>query len=195
MIRSGPMPDPLRHTTILEAHPETPNDAVRSIEVRASRLQSGALTMSYVLNADLDRLRIPRWQLPRIGDRLWRHTCFEFFIRRKHGPGYHEFNFSPSGEWAAYAFERYREAAALGREELKPSIAVRRTATKLELDVSLDVHGLSPEHAVHALTLAVSAVIEARDGSLSYWALKHPPGKPDFHHSDAFVLGLDEIRD
>ncbi|HEY0337828.1 MAG TPA: hypothetical protein VGC70_10865, partial [Burkholderiales bacterium] len=79
--------------------------------------------------------------------------------------------------------------------KLKPSIAVRKTATKLELDVSLDVHDLSPEHAVHALTLAVSAVIEARDGSLSYWALKHPPGKPDFHCSDAFVLGLDEIRD
>jgi hypothetical protein len=33
-------------------------------------------------------------------------------------------------------------------------------------------------------------VIEAADGSLSYWALRHPPGKPDFHHRDAFALEL-----
>jgi hypothetical protein len=195
MIRFGPMSDPLRYTTILEAHPEARNDAVRSIEVRASRSQSGTLEMSYVLDADLDRLRIPQFGLPRIGDRLWQHTCFEFFVRRQDRPGYHEFNFSPSAEWAAYAFERYRKAAALEQQGLKPSIAVIKSATKLELDVSLDLHGLSSQHAVHALTLAISAVVEARDGSLSYWALKHAPGKPDFHHSEAFVLELDEIRD
>ncbi|MEN3354760.1 MAG: hypothetical protein V7640_2918 [Betaproteobacteria bacterium] len=189
------MSDPLLHTTTLEAHSEARNDAVRSIEVRVSRLQSGALMMSYVLDADLDCLRIPRLHLPRIGDRLWQHTCFEFFVKRKDGPAYYEFNFSPSGEWAAYAFERYREAAALGQKALKPSISVRKTATKLELDVALDLHGLSSRHAAQALTLAISAVIEAGDGSLSYWALRHPAGKPDFHHSDAFVLELDEIRD
>jgi len=189
------MSDRLRYTAVLEAHPEARNDAVRSIEVRASRLQSGTLQMSYVLDADLDRVRIPQLGSPRIGDRLWQHTCFEFFIRRKDRTGYQEFNFSPSAEWAAYAFEHYRKAAAPEQKELKPSITVHKSATKLELDVSLDLHALSAQHAVHALTLAISAVVEARDGSLSYWALRHAPGKPDFHHSDAFVLELDEIRD
>jgi hypothetical protein len=33
-------------------------------------------------------------------------------------------------------------------------------------------------------------VVEEKDGLLSYWALNHPPGKPDFHHPDAFVLEL-----
>jgi len=38
--------------------------------------------------------------------------------------------------------------------------------------------------------LALSAVIEEIDGTKSYWALAHPPGKPDFHHPDCFTLTL-----
>jgi hypothetical protein len=34
-------------------------------------------------------------------------------------------------------------------------------------------------------------VIEDADGSLSYWALAHPPGRPDFHHTEAFALDLE----
>ena len=195
MIPSRPMPDPQLHTISLKAHHQAPNDAVRSIGVRVSRLQSGVLTITYALDADVERLCIPQLRLPRIGERLWQHTCFEIFVRRKDLRAYHEFNFSPSGEWAVYAFERYREGAAPGDEELTPRIAVRSTATKLDLDIALDLRRLSSQHTTDALVVAISAVIEARDGSLSYWALEHPPGKPDFHHSDAFVLELDEIRD
>ena len=45
------------------------------------------------------------------------------------------------------------------------------------------------------LALSFTAVIEDTDGRLSYWALAHAPGKPDFHHAHAFALELDEIRD
>jgi hypothetical protein len=38
--------------------------------------------------------------------------------------------------------------------------------------------------------LALAAVIEETNGATSYWALKHPRGKPDFHHADGFVLEL-----
>jgi hypothetical protein len=38
--------------------------------------------------------------------------------------------------------------------------------------------------------LGVSAVIEESDGAKSYWALKHAPGKPDFHHADSFAYEL-----
>ena len=40
------------------------------------------------------------------------------------------------------------------------------------------------------LSVGLSAVIEDLDGSLSYWSLKHPPGKPDFHHADCFALEI-----
>jgi hypothetical protein len=40
------------------------------------------------------------------------------------------------------------------------------------------------------LFLGLSTVIEDDTGTLSYWALKHPSGKPDFHHPDAFALEI-----
>ena len=39
--------------------------------------------------------------------------------------------------------------------------------------------------------LALAAVVEETSGALSYWALRHPPGAPDFHHADGFVLALE----
>jgi hypothetical protein len=130
-----------------------------------------------------------------IADKLWQHTCFELFIARKGAPGYHEYNLAPSGEWAVYAFKRYRERVTLDNaKELDPQIGVRRMAKKLEIDALIHLDRLSPAHAGGALSLALAAVIEHQDGSLSYWALQHPPGKPDFHHADAFTLELDEIR-
>jgi len=35
--------------------------------------------------------------------------------------------------------------------------------------------------------LGLSAVIEEKSGRKSYWALAHPPGEADFHHSDCFA--------
>jgi len=37
----------------------------------------------------------------------------------------------------------------------------------------------------------LSAVIEEESGTLSYWALRHAPGRADFHHPDGFALELD----
>jgi hypothetical protein len=36
----------------------------------------------------------------------------------------------------------------------------------------------------------LAAVIEDENGGLSYWALRHPPGKPDFHHPNAFAMTI-----
>jgi hypothetical protein len=33
-------------------------------------------------------------------------------------------------------------------------------------------------------------VIEEKNGALSYWALRHPAGKPDFHRRSAFAMEL-----
>jgi len=71
---------------------------------------------------------------------------------------------------------------------------LRRAATEVELDASIRLDRLSPMHRDAKLSIAVSAVVEDQDGLLSYWALRHPPGKPDFHHADAFALVLDEVR-
>jgi len=36
--------------------------------------------------------------------------------------------------------------------------------------------------------LGLAAVIEEASGHKSYWALAHPPGNADLHHSDSFTL-------
>ena len=38
--------------------------------------------------------------------------------------------------------------------------------------------------------LGLSAVCEARDGSLQYWALRHPAERPDFHDRRSFALAV-----
>jgi hypothetical protein len=128
--------------------------------------------------------------LPRRGQRLWEHTCFEAFVSVKGSSAYYEFNFSPSGEWAAYAFRGYRRAAALGDEKLSPGITVSVAEDGLELDAVIHLDRLSGIEPREVLRLGLCAVIEENNGSLSYWALKHPPGKPDFHHPDAFALEI-----
>jgi hypothetical protein len=42
-------------------------------------------------------------------DGLWRTSCCELFLAQPDTPAYLEFNFSPTGDWAAYAFESPRE--------------------------------------------------------------------------------------
>ena len=103
---------------------------------------------------------------------------------------YHEYNLAPSGEWALFAFDRYREVSSLGEPAQAPRIALRTHPDRLELHAELPLDRLSPDHAGAALRVALSAVIEEHDGTLSYWSLQHPPGKPDFHHADAFALRL-----
>jgi len=71
---------------------------------------------------DVERVRLPPARAPRIAQGLWRYTCCEIFVARVGSPAYHEFNFAPSGEWAAYAFERYREGVLLRDDSLDPRI-------------------------------------------------------------------------
>ena len=175
-------------------HPETVSDAVRGIRVRIARTADGILAVHYSLEGALDRLRVPRPRAPRIAERLWHHTCCEVFVASRGSPGYHEFNFGPSGEWAAYAFARYRNGEILADEQLDPGVTVRSAAGGFELDARVRLSRLSPIYRSASLALAVSAVVEDDSGNLSYWALGHPSGKPDFHHPDAFTLEFDEIR-
>jgi hypothetical protein len=163
------------------------------VTVRLERAGAADLRVTYRLEGDLARLRIPAPARPRSGDKLWQHTCFEIFIARRM-PSYHELNFSPSREWAAYTFSEYRIGGPLADESLDPKIAVRARAGRIELEATVRLQRLSPPLAAGKLSVGLSAVIEDSEGELSYWALRHPPGKPDFHHPETFALELDEVR-
>ena len=166
--------------------PHAAVDAGYSVQAGLNR-NGAVLEVRYALAGTLSGLRVDP---PRTGE-LWQHTCFEIFIASRGMPSYYEFNFSPAGDWAAHAFSSYRNGARLADAALDPQLAVRGCTERLELDarVALDRLHLSGE-----LAIGLSAVIEATDGSLSYWALRHAPGKPDFHHADTFALTIDAVR-
>jgi hypothetical protein len=71
-------------------------------------------------------------------------------------------------------------------EPAAPRIAVHIAAATFELDATLDLASLPAA----AWALGLTAVIEETNGRKSYWALKHPPGKPDFHHADCFAAQI-----
>jgi hypothetical protein len=170
----------------LVPHPATPGAAALSILVQVAR-DPATLSVRYVLAGDLERLSIPPRAAPTRRDGLWRHTCFELFVGAPGLPAYQEFNFSPSGEWAAYRFSGYRE----GAEPLDcgaPAIDRRQDARELTLDAAVACL------AGGALRLGLSAVVEDEDGGLSYWALRHAGARPDFHDARSFALEVDEVR-
>lgn len=114
-------------------------------------------------------------------DGLWRTTCFEAFAGVS--AGYAEYNLSPSGAWAAYAFDDYRQGMS-PLDQAAPMIVTRRAADLFVLTADVVLPRGVDER------IGLSAVIETLDGVISYWALAHPSDKPDFHHPDSFVLEL-----
>ena len=101
------MPSPV-HTFSLIRHPTIPAPAVRSVEASITFSQEH-IVFRYCLRGDIARLRVPAQQDPARVDNLWEHTCFEAFIGRNGDTAYREFNFSPTGQWAAYDFSDYRQ--------------------------------------------------------------------------------------
>ncbi len=179
-------------------HPDSRCDAISRLEVEVNRLGARRLFLRFLPDPGFRHIRVPRriMRPPERRDELWRHTCFEAFVRAGDGEAYCEFNLSPNGDWAAYGFSGYRsgmevlkEVGAPGpdpffREE--PSPAAVTAVLELEKLVSLPLY--EPWH------VGLSAVIEERNGRISHWALVHPPGAPDFHHRDCFALELPAAR-
>jgi hypothetical protein len=179
----------------LLCHPATPAPVVRAIEASALIQADGGLSLAFRVWGDMARLLIPMTGARERTDLLWEHTCFEAFVAGVGEPAYREFNFSPSGQWAAYAFSEYRQ-----RDETlvlieAPQIASRLFAGRMEIEARLASGGL-PARA-GGLQIGLAAVVEAADvvdGSHSYWALHHPAPLPDFHHREAFTLELSGPR-
>jgi len=147
------------------------------------------LTLRYHLNVRPADLRISAPQAPGAADGLWQHTCCEAFIGEDAAgsTAYREFNFSPSGQWAAYRFVACRQRDMAFRPPGVPRLAWRCSAAGGELEVVLP-GPLLPAGA--SLPLGLSVVLEAADGSKSYWALTHGAAQPDFHLNQSFSLKL-----
>lgn len=171
----------------LQCHPLSEQGFVDAIAVHIDRAEDGRLQMKYTLHGLIEEIRFPEVTQPERTDGLWKDTCFELFCGPADDGSYVEFNFAPSGQWAAYAFTGYRA----GMTELAcapPHIDCTVGEGIFEMTVTV---ALPESLRTVDLVAGFSAVIADKDGRTAYWALAHPPGKADFHHKDCFALQLE----
>lgn len=171
----------------LVPHPQAAWPPV-DVGARLTQFSRSVLKLEYVVTGDIAQLVVPSAALPQRTDGLWKTTCFEAFATLDDGPAYLEANFSPARQWALYRFESYREGMQPALDLPAPEIFVEEHGSdRLAVVALMD---LAPFGGKLPAKMGLSAVIEARDGTKSYWALAHPPGAPDFHAPDCFALEL-----
>lgn len=173
---------------VLRPHPSHAGGAIdRIVAAVALELRRSKLRFRFRAEGDISRLTVPAREAARRADGLWQHTCFETFLRADADDGYHELNFSPSGAWAAYRFSGRRagmESPALPA----PGIELACRAEVLEMSATVAFGSLTSLARSSLIHVGLAAVIEERDGSLSYWALAHCAARPDFHDPKTFLL-------
>ncbi|ESS68812.1 hypothetical protein MGMO_143c00130 [Methyloglobulus morosus KoM1] len=171
-------------------HPDTADSAIKALYIGVkAQYQNGNLTLRYEVQGNIDKLLIPGIQPPSEADGLWQHTCFEAFIAVVEEAPYREFNFSPSGQWAAYSFGDYR-VQKKWQASPAPAIHFARSNHQLVLTAVISETNLPYNPHNQPYRLGLTAVLETNAGEHSYWALFHPSGKPDFHHRNGFTLSL-----
>ena len=182
---TGPRPSPGKEY-VLVPHPDSMPPAI-TLSVGVSTCLTGnqlSIAFRYTLSGEVDGIDLPPPKSPARADNLWRHTCFEAFLGTPGADDYQEFNFAPTREWAIYAFDRYRENRTLVRDAGVPRIGNPICNSGYEIHPVVYPKSLGP------YDLNLSAIIEAKDGTKSYWALAHAPGPPDFHNRDCFIATL-----
>jgi hypothetical protein len=171
----------------LRLHPDSLSLAATHIGVEVAPSHAGRLVLCYFVTGKISGLRLPPLAAAVRAQELWQRTCFEAFIRCEASDIYYEFNFAPSTQWAAYQFDGYRSGMREASGVSAPAIAVKASSALFRLQTSLALGQLPDLPRDSKWRLGLSALIEETSGSKSYWALAHPPGKPDFHHPDCFA--------
>jgi len=173
----------------LTPHPSTPLSHPE-FKVWANVDHAGAFGATATTNiwfgigAPASRFVIPEAEEPSRTDELWKTTCFEAFLRETGAGAYQEWNFAPSGQWAAYGFSGYREGMAEFEVGAPPYIRMEDNLTWWTLGATIAIE------AGKSWDFNLTAVLEEMEGTKSYWALAHVPDKPDFHAADCFVAKL-----
>lgn len=147
------------------------------------------LILSYSAGGALEKILWPASlsRKPQRKDELWKHTCFEAFIKPM-GPNfkdqYWEINFSPSGDWNIYRFTSYRDG--MTKEEAIQSLHPASTNHGNQWRLGCEIWVPAWAKAT-ALEIGLTSVIEETSGGISYWAIHHAGPQPDFHLAKSFT--------
>jgi hypothetical protein len=174
----------------LVPHPDTPPSGAPfklwvNIDHAASLGAVASTNIGFGIGASASRFVLPSLaEVPMRAEKLWETTCLEAWLRAPGSDGYREWNFAPSGDWAAYDFASHRDGR-VDADVGAPYIRVEDNMTWWALGATI------PVEARQQWELGLSAILEERDGTKSYWALAHPEGdKPDFHDPACFTAHL-----
>jgi len=146
---------------------------IRAVTARLSATPSGC-EAEFRLDGQVPAIILPPPATPARRDNLWQTTCFEIFWQPLGGTYYREFNLSPSGQWAAYDFDSFREGM---RDAPVEAIAI----TCSHDDEGLVLKAVIAAELPVPAQVALNAIVEHPGGAMQFWALAFPPGKPEFH--------------
>ena len=169
----------------LACHSNWPAQGVSGIEARIIGHDANWLRLRWRIEGAHD-LVVPPFAGRGRADELWRTTCFEAFLKPVGGEAYIELNISPSERWNAYDFAGYRTGMAERPMPREPEGTMRQGSTFAIFDAAIPAAGLPPSQCA----LGLCAVIEEQGGAVSYWALAHGDGPPDFHAPAGFAATL-----
>ncbi|NJC06359.1 hypothetical protein GGQ97_002152 [Sphingomonas kaistensis] len=165
--------------------PQPPYTLWASAERSAAFGKTATLNLWFGVSAPMGRFLVPPPAAePARRDNLWRSTCFEVFLKAEGEEAYQEWNFAPSGDWAAYDFESEREGMTPAEVASPPYIRTEDNLTWWGLGATLSIP------ADVRFTIALSAIVEEAGGERFFFALHHPSEQPDFHHPDCFTARL-----
>lgn len=151
-------------------------------------LQANQLMVYYLLTGDISSVFLPvKSAVPQRKDELWKRTCFELFLAIKDQPAYWEFNFSPSGDWNVYRMGAYRRIDFHEESSIKQvRLEMNRESDALALNVTVDLSSIV--QGEQSIETGITAVVQTKDGDVTYWALTHPGPRADFHNREGFIL-------
>lgn len=172
-------------THLLTAHPAHPPLKVASVQARIIGADESWLRVRWRVES-AQALVVPAFAGKGRADELWKTTCFELFLKPISGEAYCELNLSPSERWNAYDFDGYRAGMRERPFPREPECTMRQGSSFAIFDAAIPVGGLPSSDCA----MGLAAVIEEQGGTLSYWALVHPEGKPDFHAAACFAVAL-----
>lgn len=156
---------------------------------RKSKLE---LVLDFLVEGPVEQLLYEVGPAVQQGD-LWKQTCFEFFLSDT-STKYVEFNGSPSGAWALYFFDDYRQKSAdQSVFLLKPELLTRvYSASQLKARWVVNMSGFERHIDLMHIGYGLTAVLKTASDTL-YYAMEHVGENPDFHNRKSWLGQLSPV--
>lgn len=161
----------------LTLHPSCPTGPINAASAKITATTEGC-EVEFRLSGGVDAIVMPQAGPSVRTDDLWKTTCFEIFWQPENGSYYREFNLSPSGRWAAYDFDSFREGM---RDAPVQAIALSTAHGSANGEGELVLKAVIASELPTPARVALNAIVEHQGGELQFWALAFDEGKAEFH--------------